>query len=189
MEHMGNAINIVPYQPQEWPQETLAVLCAYAQRDWPESLMWRYGVPIPLNEWIVWFTSPTRFVLLAVDEPPDRTHTPDDILGMGWVDEIEHPRGAAHFWYRKQPAPCRKQIVASLKMLDLLFSPPYSFQTLVVHPNADNKVAVKFAQHLGFTMIGEIPGWYGHGEVRYPASFGYMTAAMWQEKAIRKKEH
>lgn len=181
----SNTLKVYPYQAHEWPQETLAVLCGYAQRDHQHSLMWRTGTPVALNDWILWFTSPTRLVLLAVEEPPDRVRTPDDIIGMGWIDEIEHPRGTGHFWFRKQSQMCRKPLEAGAKTLDLLFSPPYSFQTLVIRPNAENKVSVKFARHLGFQMIGEIPGWYGHGEVRYPASIGYMTAAMWAEKRGR----
>lgn len=175
------AIRVCGFREQDWPQETLAVLWKHAVQEFPQSLMWRTGTPITLNEWIRWFSAPERIVLLPVEIAADRTPTLDNILGIVWIDEIDYPRGTPHFWFRKQGAVCRKQIAAAVAVLDFAFA-QLTFQLLWVHLNAQNTVAVKFAKHLGFQMLGDIPRWYTHGDVRYPASVGYLTADFWQQK-------
>lgn len=166
------------YLEHEWPPETLAFLWDCARKDHPQSLMWRAGTPDSLNGWIQWFSP--RIVIFPVEHLADSKPTVENILGMAWVDEIDHPRGVAHFWFRKQGF-CRKLLFASAQALELGFS-KLQFQVLGCRPNAENKVSVKFARKLGFQMLGEIPLWHGHGETRYPASIGYLTAEMWQEK-------
>lgn len=171
------------FREQDWPQETLAVLWNHAIQDQPQSLMWRTGTPVTLNEWIRWFSADHRLVVLPVEKPADGAPTVQDILGIVWLDDIDHGCASGHFWFRKQGMMCRKPLRAGLKALEFAFT-TLSFQVLWCKLNANNHVAVKFAQRLGFTMLGEIPLWYGHGDVRYPAAIGYLTALMWQEKKV-----
>lgn len=176
---MLTSLSIQPYifREQEWPQDTLTWLWTYAMQDRENSLLWREGTPLTLNQWIRWFTDPERLVILPVQMPSNRGLTVHDVMGMAWVDEVDHARGTAHFWFRQQPGTCRPALRAGIAILDLLFD-SLKFAVLICRLNPENKVAVKCAKYVGFQMIGDIPGWYTHGETRFPARIGYMTAAM-----------
>jgi len=146
--------------------------------------MWRTGVPVTLNEWIRWFSADHRLVILPVEIREDQVPTVQDILGILWLDDIDNFCASAHFWFRKQGQMCRKPLRAGARALDFVFT-SLSFQVLWCKLNAQNHVAVKLAKHIGFQIIGEIPLWYGHGETRYAATIGHLTADQWREKRER----
>ncbi len=159
---------------EQWPEQTMAQIYTFMRSDHLPPLFWRDGIPHSLNQFICWTSDPTRIVLIVTCCEEITTLTLDHIMGLCWLDEIEGPHAAVHFWVRKKFWWGKRPHIAAQKVLQLVFQQMPWLYLLTCRVNSQNRLALKFMQQIGARIVGEIPDWYQHGETRYAATFGYL---------------
>lgn len=178
-------VKVFPYIEQRYAPTFLAALWEKLQCEHVPKTFWRTGEPLSLNEWIRFFSpSEGRGLFIAVHCPSDNEpFTPNDIIGLMWVDQVQSHKANAHFFFFRQWWG-GWTTAAVAKGLDVIFHEPFNLKVILCYINMDNKLGIGFWKRIGVTVLGEIPHYYQHGEQYYSALAGYIDRDMYYGKSI-----
>ncbi len=172
-------IHVLVYNEAQWPSQTLAHVYALMEAEHLPPAFWHDGAMPSLNAFIRWYSDPGRVLFFPIWSEEKAEMEFQNIMGMGWVDEIKSHRASAHFWVRqsyrtklawRQDIPLR----AARTVLSTIFTTAPTLQTLLCHMNVENHKGVGFMKRLGVHMLGEIPRWYYYAGNYYNALVGYI---------------
>lgn len=171
-------IQIHVYDEANFHPDALLYLWQRVEASHLTPLVWADGKPMPLNQFIRFYTPGNgRLLFLPTYQPEGTEFSWQSVMGMIWVDEITvGHRAFGHYmffpeWWGGWPQ-------ASIrKTLDThLFAPPLSLRLILCQGNATNTISLALWKRLGIRIIGEIPNWYKHGDEYHAATVGYILA-------------
>jgi hypothetical protein len=140
------------------------------------------GIPT-VSSWLKGCLEPGKVMLGCFRVNPDQETS--EFCGLGWVGCAEKMDGfkkaeCGMCFFRKQSN--RKQNVLFGKLMLAVFFDGYDVDVLFGATPEPNKLAMRYAQNLGFSMHGPVPNWATWRGQLVPAWISQLSKEEWRER-------